>query len=1024
MPSAGDAHAKHKMYDSSETSDDASYEPDFKKTDEGTVEMTGAVGAQVRQATAAHAMRGRWVKGGHAQHVVGHAPPLDDGKSYAEDEQISAILDRSIQASAPPPGSALRSTRTSSNPATPALTFQSSTTRGRGGGGTGQGLCFTDTPHLDMRAGRPLPSSPLRLSARQGSGKSNTLQLQVEDPGSDITEHSQPDCSKREAREAGGVDGTSYLQSNCASSARTRRPVCSGVGLGLKSSPDGDMGDSLTSTNPGSSLSSQQQAALNLRKLRDSTVIRRTAAKSQAGPGGEAGGGESSVRASLQPAALFGQGVGGGSEKTLPVVEAEALMAEVEESLVKKASSSTREKSLVRGGLTSTPEDATPSKGQERSLERHPAEFRHTLRKSVHKPCQIAGLAMSPLALFAGDRQAGKGVRAGSVEDACPICLEPTNGGPVHVTTCAHRFHVPCYDKFRSSTHTVARDLCPVCRTEQRDRQRATVTQLLSPGDRLLPTEQGQDASGENSAIEAGCGDVGERLEETHRGGDQRGQFDPHDASVAMLRETHRGEDELDMILAMNSAEGGGVKLPSSLDTPFDWGGGGGHSQHVNAALDKLSPLTGIKKRKDEDGLRVSQNQRRSYSVGRSPPWAASLNPFSMTTGRSHSGAGCGEAREGANVRGQRPLQEIGSPVRHPSDGDGELGGRAGVMLRDVAAVVDSFAVPEDLSFAVGQRQASPSADMREKRISDESLVHSGCGTSGSAVSCAVQKGYPTEHGGQQVGTVQQRQPGVVATLHSDGRRACKIDCESLQNAMTVAMKGSTRRNAGWGGCSLRAQAGVHAWTGDMLLSVGNCNITADDNTRMEGSWLLKEESSGSFDGVSCVHLAQDEADSCLLIWGGPWLFDESSVRSCGGFAVECARACAVIIRRCKVGGMDSERFADGGISVGGQGRCLLEKCKIVDIVARPLEDVVEDGERFARGYGAAVSALGSLRLIVCVCVCVCVCECECECECVSLSLSLCLSVSLSLSLSLCVCLSVCVCLCLCLCIYQLAFEC
>jgi hypothetical protein len=45
-----------------------------------------------------------------------------------------------------------------------------------------------------------------------------------------------------------------------------------------------------------------------------------------------------------------------------------------------------------------------------------------------------------------------------------------------------------------------------------------------------------------------------------------------------------------------------------------------------------------------------------------------------------------------------------------------------------------------------------------------------------------------------------------------------------------------------------------------------------------------------------------------LLIWGGPWLFDECNVRSGGGTAVECAKVCAAMLRRSNVGGLDAAR--------------------------------------------------------------------------------------------------------------------
>ena len=62
----------------------------------------------MREAVADHSMRGKWVKGGRARphsmathhSIIGETSPvLDLGKSCAEDEQISALLDRSMMMS-------------------------------------------------------------------------------------------------------------------------------------------------------------------------------------------------------------------------------------------------------------------------------------------------------------------------------------------------------------------------------------------------------------------------------------------------------------------------------------------------------------------------------------------------------------------------------------------------------------------------------------------------------------------------------------------------------------------------------------------------------------------------------------------------------------------------------------------------------------------------------------------------------------------------------------------------------------
>ena len=90
----------------------------------------------------------------------------------------------------------------------------------------------------------------------------------------------------------------------------------------------------------------------------------------------------------------------------------------------------------IRSSSVKTQSDDTVSAtGQERSLERHPAEFRHTLRKSVHKECNARGDLMAPTTLFGtdtgGDDAGGLARKVGAEEDGCPICLEPTSGSQV-----------------------------------------------------------------------------------------------------------------------------------------------------------------------------------------------------------------------------------------------------------------------------------------------------------------------------------------------------------------------------------------------------------------------------------------------------------------------------------------------------------------------------------------------------------------------------------------------------------------
>jgi hypothetical protein len=52
------------------------------------------------------------------------------------------------------------------------------------------------------------------------------------------------------------------------------------------------------------------------------------------------------------------------------------------------------------------------------------------------------------------------------------------------------------------------------------------------------------------------------------------------------------------------------------------------------------------------------------------------------------------------------------------------------------------------------------------------------------------------------------------------------MECDSLQHALSVAKRGVV---SGEGSSVLQARAGTHAWEGDLLVQIPNCNITADE---------------------------------------------------------------------------------------------------------------------------------------------------------------------------------------------------
>ena len=231
--------------------------------------------------------------------------------------------------------------------------------------------------------------------------------------------------------------------------------------------------ESLASTNSGSGhersdseVQRQQRAALNLRKLRDSVVIRRTAAKLKHPDGG--GSREDSVSERLlplRPAALFAQENSGLRDEGEGGAEAARAAAGSA-----RGEARARATALEESSLKTQSDETSPTAGQAHSLERHQAEFRHTLRKSVRREGATMSTLLPPTTLFGADQAFGKGqgARHDASNEECPICLEPTSGGHVHVTTCAHRFHLGCYNEYRRNALLATRDQCPVCRTSQR----------------------------------------------------------------------------------------------------------------------------------------------------------------------------------------------------------------------------------------------------------------------------------------------------------------------------------------------------------------------------------------------------------------------------------------------------------------------------------------------------------------------------------------------------------------------------
>ena len=173
------------------------------------------------------------------------------------------------------------------------------------------------------------------------------------------------------------------------------------------------------------------------------------------------------------------------------------------------------------------------------------------------------------------------------------------------------------------------RDQCPVCRTVQcEDRRsahfsalddsalavplhpsaahtsgRAVAQQVTSPPDRMVPEDECDDTDMKQNA----SGDYADnhRIDSLALG--VRGTLQSHDVSTRFAH------------------------TPMILESQLDYA-----NPVTNPVLDKGSPLTGpfhaakTKRTNTED-----RRAWRSQSIGRSPPWAPSLNPYSMTAGKS-----------------------------------------------------------------------------------------------------------------------------------------------------------------------------------------------------------------------------------------------------------------------------------------------------------------------------------------------------------------------------------------------------
>ena len=215
-------------------------------------------------------------------------------------------------------------------------------------------------------------------------------------------------------------------------------------------------------------------------------------------------------------------------------------------------------------------------------------------------------------------------------------------------------------------------------------------------------------------------------------------------------------------------------------------------------------------------------------SVGRSPPWAPSLNPIymsSMTLGSSHgkrSGAverdttDTALAREAALDRDKKPgVPRVPQVIpQKPLSPSVDLFNMSGFSGDEFAAAVDGFELPKSL-LQLGHAQSMRSnyldehgrggmvmqADLLIATQPQQRTNHHDTATQTLLEKCTTQSThthtltdtYTHQHRDRQTDTQgaagsadASRGPGVLTTIHSKGRRASKMECLSLQNALAV----------------------------------------------------------------------------------------------------------------------------------------------------------------------------------------------------------------------------------------------
>ena len=78
----------------------------------------------------------------------------------------------------------------------------------------------------------------------------------------------------------------------------------------------------------------------------------------------------------------------------------------------------------------------------------------------------------------------------------------------------------------------------------------------------------------------------------------------------------------------------------------------------------------------------------------------------------------------------------------------------------------------------------------------------------------------------------------------------------------------------------------------------GGFNMSASNQAVLEGPWLMKETGSGNIQGGTYRHNPTKTSEPCMLVWGGPWLFEACNIHVVNGVALVCTQSAAMLLQR------------------------------------------------------------------------------------------------------------------------------